>query len=355
MKKLYRKIGGSGIGRDGLIQAPRGDGDNTKTSMSVNMNMNMNPIPILKLLYTPRESIGARILRGLIGLQILIPIQLYSCGPSDDAYMAEDRSAWGTFYSWAASSKFRPAYEAMLDFSQKSIELKALYASLESERMANNAAEQPATDVPVAIYPETSGSFEFVQILSQYEGTSVFRASDGLFVLHLQPGDSFSAYPGQSVYLTMHNRGETMSLTIGQAVVFRSGSSRTRRQHFSGFTPDRTNEAGVRHQMEVLQERLEERVDASRARLRGAFYARIDVRLEQQHLRPNRFLVFDARGPVYCVTDRSPSEDCPVGSIEHITFEDLLRGSTNATKLQRQNTTNTKGPVTLDNGTVPLQ
>jgi hypothetical protein len=53
---------------------------------------------------------------------------------------------------------------------------------------------------------------------------SIFFASDGLFVPRLGEGDSCRAYPGQSVNMAMHNRGETMLMTGTWLSVFPSWS-----------------------------------------------------------------------------------------------------------------------------------
>jgi hypothetical protein len=226
----------------------------------------------------------------------------------------------------------------MADFAIAANSLQQVETALAEEVSRNDGAEHPPGDWPVAIYPETSGSFQFVQILSQYEGTSVFRASDGLFVLLLSPGDSFSAYEGQSVYLTMHNRGETMSLTVGEAAVFRSGPSPTTMRHFEGFSPDRAREQLFRDKRESLTEQLESSLDSSHSRLEGPYYARIDVRLGLG-LSPSRFLVSDRVGPVFCITDQDPSIDCPSGAVEYLSIEDLRSASTRTTLLTQPKAT----------------
>lgn len=280
------------------------------------------------------RRVGMTVIRVVsLALTLFVAGHLLCCGASEDSYAKEDRSTWGSFSTWCTASKFEPAYNEMRTFANDAATLGHLEDSLTSARRSNDAAVVRPVDIPEPVFPESTGSFEFVQILSQYDGTSVFRASDGLFVLQLSPGDSFSAYPGQNVFLTMHDRGETMSLTVGQAAVFRSGPSPTVTQHHAGFEPDRTREYELRERVETMEESILGRLDETRTRLRGPFYARIDVRLDG--LRPTRFLVLDARGPVFCITDADPHEDCPEGSVEHVALTDLMHGSAHSTRISQ--------------------
>ncbi len=268
------------------------------------------------------ENFPARVARVPLVLTFFLPVVLgCQSGARDDSYRAEDRATWGDFRAWSQSPRFRDAHEAMVDYLRNQAAMHEARRALALEAERNQRAEVPPEEWREPIFPETSGSFEFVQILSQHEGTSIFRASDGLFVLLLSPGDSFRAYPGQGVRLTMHNRGETMGLNVGTAVVFRSGPSPTQARRSEGFRPDRTREDTLRKAVAASEEQLKASVSAS-GTMMGPFYARIEVRTEPD-LTASRFLVFDRGGAVYCVTDMDANTDCPTGIAEHVRLSDL--------------------------------
>jgi hypothetical protein len=119
--------------------------------------------------------------------------------------------------------------------------------------------------------------------------------------------------------MTMHNRGETQGLTIGTAAVFRSGPSPRRARHSDGSSPDRTREGELRDEVARIEGRLVSALNSSKDGFSGVFFARLEARIESD-LSPSRFLIFDRDGPVFCITDRESTTDCPRASEERITM-----------------------------------
>jgi hypothetical protein len=101
------------------------------------------------------------------------------------------------------------------------------------EAKGSGGSELPFWTAP--IYPEVSGTFTFVKILNQSAGEALFEAKDGLFVLHLSPGDSFSAYADQGVQMTIYSKGQHATMTNGQMLpLFWSGHSPVRTYYRAG-------------------------------------------------------------------------------------------------------------------------
>ena len=241
--------------------------------------------------------------------------------PAPDAWRQEDRATWGGYRAWAASDDHRDAAEAIAEHVRDGEALEVAISEHAAERARNDAAEVPPSSYHEKRYPEVSGTFEFVQILDRADSTSIFRASDGLFVLQLSPGDSFSAYKGQGVSLTMHNRGESMQLNVGSAAMFRSGPSPTEERVISGSSPDRTREREFAARVAEISGRLSGRLNPSKDGLLGPFRARVEV-TSGGDLVPSRVVVSDRAGPVYCLSRAPGQADCPSGVVERHALSD---------------------------------
>jgi hypothetical protein len=130
--------------------------------------------------------------------------------------------------------------------------LATTWEQYNQEKEANDATEVLPSVSTQSLYPEVRGQFEFIKILDNIAGEALFSATDGLFVLHLSPGDSFSASPGQLVNMTMHSKGETMGMSNGKTLsVFRSGSSPVRSIAIPGRRVNRSRELRLKHSAET--------------------------------------------------------------------------------------------------------
>lgn len=198
---------------------------------------------------------------------------------------------WGTWVEWSKRPANRALVAAMKRFASGPARREKLRVLWSEEKERNDERERPEDVSVQPLYPEVTGSFSYLKILDRNAGEALFVASDGPFVLRLNSGDSFEAYPGQSVHMTMHTRGETMTMTNGRRFpVFLSGSSPSRVRRIAGFTPDRSRER-------ALQKRLEADLKADLALARSLVVTAEDGSgpLKQQ---PGGVLTWDDEGRV---------------------------------------------------------
>jgi hypothetical protein len=196
-----------------------------------------------------------------------------------EAKQEHDRK-WGrNIKDWGLRPANEHAYRILRSVLASLYKRKELRRQWSEEKQKNDTAETPDEFIPaevvpaqlesVPLFPQTSGPFEFVKILSQRGGDALFEANDGLFVLHLSPGDSFDAYPGQSVQMSIHRRGgESMLMSDGQRLpVFRSGASpvrmrtipghRTPERRIRGNHPNRSKEKALKKRLDIEERALE--------------------------------------------------------------------------------------------------
>lgn len=238
----------------------------------------------------------------------------------------EWEAKWGEFSVW----RKRSANRAVVQFAVRLAQLKQSAARLQelhkAELEKNDEAVRDDDVIVSPIFPETSGSFAFVKILSQYDGEALFSASDGLFVLRLSRGDSFNAYPGQSVYMTIHSLGERMSMTSGARLpVFMSGSSPTRTRYIKGFKPNRTKEKSLLQRFEAENRAARTLIKSATVAVEGEDEAAVlksarDSRLEWDRDGDRRLLIRDGDSPVYCI---ELGLSCPANG-ETVTSEQIL-------------------------------
>jgi hypothetical protein len=243
---------------------------------------------------------------------------------------------WGPFSTWAARPQNAAAVATLRRLFIQRATLHKLRAEHEEERDSNDRAARPAAYLPVPLYPETSGAFVFVKILDRSAGEALFQASDGLFVLRLSPGDSFNAYPGQSVRMSMHARGERMSMTSGQRLpVFWSGSSPTRTRVIPAHKPNRGKETQLRRKVGVVEKALaSERARSLRPEGEGRLRLKVvpggtRIVAEEWDGELRRVLVSDAEdgSALYCLAE--PEVDCSEAH-ETVDLEEFLgRGREN--------------------------
>jgi hypothetical protein len=161
---------------------------------------------------------------------------------------------WGPFEAWSGRSANAGAIDSVLVLLNGEADLRRLRAAHAAEKRGNDRQVRAARTVEEPIYPQVSGAFAFVKILDRGAGESLFSANDGPFILRLSEGDSFSAYPGQLIRMTMHNRGERMEMTNGNRLpVFHSGRSPTTERFIPGFDPDRTEEERLAARVSALE------------------------------------------------------------------------------------------------------
>ncbi len=164
----------------------------------------------------------------------------------------------GTFASWADTRPGRRALKKLRRVWAAAMTYRESRALHDEEKARNDAAEVPPSVWRQPLFPEVNGAFVFVKILSRWDGEALFSASDGLFVLRLVGGHSFTAYPGQSVRMTMHNRGDTMLMTNGSVLpVFISGPSPGVPRRSRGVKPDRKEEKKLARQARSALRQLE--------------------------------------------------------------------------------------------------
>ena len=171
---------------------------------------------------------------------------------AEDKQRRDWEAKWGEFKTWRARKENRAVVQLALQLA-RSKKTRAQLAELhEKEKSKNDAAETEDDVLFSPIFPQTTGSFMFLKILDRNAGEALFSASDGNFVLRLSEGDSFNAFPGQNVHMTMHSRGERMPMTTGARLpVFWSGHSPTRRSFIKGFKPNRTKEKSLLQRLEA--------------------------------------------------------------------------------------------------------
>ena len=169
---------------------------------------------------------------------------------------------WGPFSEFRARAKNRDLVGLLRQLGA-SLQRRAKMQELaDRERHKNDDAAREEDVQVLAYFPEVSGQFTYLKALDHDHGEALFMANDGAFVMRLSPGDSFSAYPGQLVRLTMHNRGERMLMTTGKRLpVFISGASPTHVRRIPGFVPNRTRER-------ALEKRIDAELKASLALMR---------------------------------------------------------------------------------------
>lgn len=176
----------------------------------------------------------------------------------EEAERLAREAKWGPFSTWRERQENTAVLKTLRKLILQEATLKKLADEYEEEKQSNDDSVRSASFFPVPIYGETTGSFAFVKILDRTAGEALFSASDGLFVLELSEGDSFQAYPGQNVHMTMHSRGETMLMTTGRRLpVFRSGSSPVTTRRIPGFKPSRKNEQRLRRKVLAVQKAFE--------------------------------------------------------------------------------------------------
>jgi hypothetical protein len=235
---------------------------------------------------------------------------------------------WGPFSTWRTRPGNRELVAALAQAAksaQRRAKMDALYTQ---EKQRNDDVERPDDIVSTPWFPETSGNFTYLKALDEQAGEALFSASDGLFVLRLSPGDSFRAYPGQSVYLTMHARGERMSMTSGRRLpVFLSGSSPARVRRVPGVHPNRARERALRKRLDAD---LAEAVGLLRRQVTGGDEHEGPARkvtgatLSWSDEAAARLDVVDADGTrVYCV---EVGLSCAEPAGETVTLEQLLEG-----------------------------
>jgi hypothetical protein len=197
-----------------------------------------------------REAEAARLLRQAIvdSAAILDP---------DEKIPAPPHPRWGRFAEWSAAPANRKLVDSLRSIYRQRAALRATIDEHAQVKDNNDAQVEEPGAWPVAIFPEVTGAFAFIKILDRAAGEALFSASDGLFVLRLSHGDSFQAFPGQPVYLTMHSRGETMLMTNGKRFpVFLSGHSPTRTRYTPGFQPNRSHEKALARKAKTLETSL---------------------------------------------------------------------------------------------------
>ncbi len=173
----------------------------------------------------------------------------------------EEENRWGPFEKWRKRKENRAVVATISKFLHDPSAVAAAEEAHEKEKESNDDKAREPEAVTTAIFPETSGSFSYIKILNRADSEALFEASDGLFVLRLSYGDSFSAYPGQSVHMTMHSRGETMLMTNGRRLpVFISGSSPVRTRWVPGFKPNRQKERLLEAKAKGLRAGMEKRL-----------------------------------------------------------------------------------------------
>lgn len=152
-------------------------------------------------------------------------------------------AAWGTFAAWSARPTNTQSINDIRTIFSGELELTKLRTAYKNEKANNDRRVRRPYIVHDPIYPQVSGVFTFVKILNDRDAESIFSAADGLFVLRLSEGASFHAYAGQGIRMTMHNRGEKMSMTNGMRLpVFLSGASPSEPREIPGYEPDRSEE-----------------------------------------------------------------------------------------------------------------
>lgn len=157
---------------------------------------------------------------------------------------------WGRFETWRARAKNRELVATWRRFAEGAKRRVKLKELLERETHRNDDAVREEDISVIPLFPEVSGAFAFLKILDRSDGEALFMADDGPFVLRLSPGDSFNAFPGQSVQMTMYSRGERMLMSTGQRLpVFLSGSSPSRVRRVPGFKPNRAKENALRKRL----------------------------------------------------------------------------------------------------------
>lgn len=161
---------------------------------------------------------------------------------------------WGDdFAEWAGRPGVRPTMAALAALSRRLAAAYAAHAEHEEEKTRNDARVVAPSAVRVPLFPETQGAYVFIKILDRGAGEALFEATDGLFVLHLSPGDSFNPVPGGSVRMTMHSRGQSVLMTTGRRLpVFWSGSSPGRVRATPGFRPSRAREQRLQARARAL-------------------------------------------------------------------------------------------------------
>lgn len=152
-------------------------------------------------------------------------------------------ATWGPFAAWSTRSSNAQSLNDIRTVFNGESELAKLRTSHKKEKASNDRRVRKSYIVHEPIYPQVSGVFEFVKELDRSRSEELFSAADGLFVLRLSEGDSFQAYPGRGIRMTMHNRGEKMSMTNGMTLpVFLSGASPWEPKEIPGYEPDRSEE-----------------------------------------------------------------------------------------------------------------
>lgn len=277
-----------------------------------------------------RSSISEASERGVDTADIDAELELRAAAAEHLAKQKREWEAkWGEFAAW----RRRPANRSVVQFAARLARSRKTIARLKelhkAEAARNDEANREDSVFSDPIFPETSGSFAFVKILSQNEGEALFSASDGLFVLRLSPGDSFNAYPGQSVRMTIHSRGERMSMTTGARLpVFMSGSSPARRRFIKGFKPNRAKERSLLQRLEAESRATLALVKSATTPLDGEdgvalLKAARNSRLEGNEDGDRRLLILDGDTPVYCI---ELGQSCSVGTGETVTEQTLDDG-----------------------------
>ncbi|HLO66159.1 MAG TPA: hypothetical protein VK188_04020 [Holophaga sp.] len=241
---------------------------------------------------------------------------------------ARFEATWGPFSAWSGRAANAGAIADIVTVFHGSGDLAALRASYQREKSGNDRRARPERTVREPIHPQVSGVFRFVKALDRSAGEALFSASDGLFVLRLSDGDSFRAFPGQGVRMTMHNRGERMSMTDGSRLpVFVSGPSPTVPRTIPGYEPDRGEERRLAGQVAALEATVNRVQQALRKE--GPDLATLDeaspVRLRFEGAKGawKRVVILDAPSgrALYCSSMGGPS--CP-GPCEGVPFTQLL-------------------------------
>lgn len=199
------------------------------------------------------------------------------------------QALWGPYAAWSTRPEHAQARQDIRTLFQGEAELGQLRKELAREKAGNDRRVRHPYVVQDALYPQVSGVFSFVKILDRSTSEALFSASDGLFVLRLSEGYSFQAYPGQGIRMTIHNRGEKMSMNNGSRLpVFITGPSPTQPRNLPGYEPDRSEEA-----------RLAQRVADADGALNH-------VRQALREEAPGR-LILDEANPVQLVFERKGS------------------------------------------------
>lgn len=277
-----------------------------------------------------RSSISEAAERGVDTTDIQAQLELRAAAAEHLAKQKREWDAkWGEFAVW----RRRPANRSVVQFAERLARSRKTIARLKelhkAEAERNDEATREDSVFSDPIFPETSGRFAFVKILSQYEGEALFSASDGLFVLRLSPGDSFNAYPGQSVQMTIHSRGERMTMTTGARLpVFISGHSPGRTRFIKGFKPNRAKERSLLQRLEAESRSLLALVKSATIPLDGEdgvalLKASRNSRLEGNEDGDRRLLIRDGETPVFCI---ELGLSCSPGSGEAVTEQQLDDG-----------------------------